>query len=409
MAATSPCCLADTAALAGDDAGAGGPPASIRPSPNAPPDTRAADTRPPATAAPKRPERRDGGSAGAGASGGGGAAGSGRGSGARSRRPSVGSPCSQRSGSVMEASLRDRASTPHKSGSRVEAALRKHRGGALARARIVVAMTAETPDGFALFLARIARTPLLSADEELRLARRVERGDLAAKERLAEANLRLVVHVAKRFQRDDHALTLPDLVQEGALGLMRAVEKFDHRRGYRFSTYAVIWIRQSIGRAIADKGRTIRLPAHVDRELRALDREERRLLAELGRVPSPAELAEAVDRLPDEVAHARVMRRTTVSLHEPVGDGIELGALIPQDAADAPDARAESAALGAEVRAALDRLTGRERAVLAARYGLEGDPATVTETARRLGLRAGDVRRLEGLALRKLRASPQTA
>jgi len=270
-------------------------------------------------------------------------------------------------------------------------------------------MTSDTPDGFTLFLSRIAGTPLLTPAEELRLARRAERGDLSAKARLAEANLRLVVHVAKRFQRDDHALTLPDLVQEGALGLMRAVEKFDHRRGYRFSTYAVIWIRQSIGRAIADKGRTIRLPAHVDRELRALDREERRLLAELGRVPSPAELAEAVDRLPDEVAHARVMRRTTVSLHEPVGDGIELGALIPQDAADAPDARAESAALGAEVRAALDRLTGRERAVLAARYGLEGDPATVTETARRLGLRAGDVRRLEGLALRKLRASPQTA
>jgi RNA polymerase primary sigma factor len=272
-------------------------------------------------------------------------------------------------------------------------------------------MSTGTTDGFALFLERIARTPLLTPAQELQLARRVERGDLGAKERMAEANLRLVVHVAKRFQRDDHGLTLPDLVQEGTLGLLRAVEKFDHRRGYRFSTYAVIWIRQSIGRAIAEKGRTIRLPGHVDQRLRVLDREERRLLAELGREPSPAELAEAVEWLPEEVAQARHLRRSTLSLHEPVGgaDGIELGALIPQDAADAPDARAESAALGVEVRAALDLLTERERAVLRSRYGLEDDPATVAETARRLGLKAGDVRRLEELALRKLRASPRTA
>jgi RNA polymerase primary sigma factor len=272
-------------------------------------------------------------------------------------------------------------------------------------------MMSDTTDGFSRFLARIARTPLLTPAEELRLARRVERGDLDAKERLAEANLRLVVHVAKRFVRDDHGLTLPDLVQEGTLGLLRAVEKFDHRRGYRFSTYAVIWIRQSIGRAIAEKGRTIRLPGHVDQRLRALDREERRLLAELGREPSSNELAEAVEWPPEEVAQARHLRRTTLSLHEPVGgaDGIELGALIPQDAAETPDARAEAAALGAEVRAALDLLTERERAILTARYGLEDDPATVTETARRLGLKPGDVRRLEELALRKLRASPRTA
>jgi len=289
--------------------------------------------------------------------------------------------------------------------------LRKHRGGALARTRIVVAMTADTPDGFALFLARIARTPLLSADEELRLARRVERGDLAAKERLAEANLRLVVHVAKRFQRDDHALTLPDLVQEGTIGLLRAVEKFDHRRGFRFSTYAVIWIRQSISRAITEKGRTIRVPAHVDQQLRTLEREERSLLAVLGRTPSPAELAEAVEALPEEILRTRHMARATLSLHEPVGDGdgIELGALIPADDHGAPEAYAESAALGAAIRRALAQLGERERAVVATRYGLESHPATVAETARRLGLRAGEVRRLEELALRKLRASPEAA
>ena len=296
-------------------------------------------------------------------------------------------------------------------GGRLEAALRPRAGRPLCGAPKVLAMTSDTPDGFTLFLARIARTPLLAPAEELRLARRVERGDLAAKERMVEANLRLVVHVAKRFQRADHGLTLPDLVQEGTFGLLRAVEKFDHRRGHRFSTYAVIWIRQSIGRAISQQGRMIRLPPHVGRRLRELDQVERRLLGELGRAPLPAELAEALDWQPEEVLQARELRRTTLSLHEPVGDedGVELGALIPQDAAAAPDARAESAALRAEVRAALGRLPERERGVMLARYGLDQEPATVSETARRLGLRAGDVRRLEAIALRKLRAAPETA
>ena len=179
----------------------------------------------------------------------------------------------------------------------------------------------------------------------------------------------------------------------------------------RFSTYAVIWIRQSISRAITDKGRTIRVPAHVDQRLREFDREERRLLAMLGRAPSPAELAEAVQALPEEVVQTRGLARATLSLQEPVGDadGIELGALIPADDDHAPEARAESAALGAAIRTAVGRLGERERTVLAMRYGLESHPATVAETARRLGLRAGEVRRLEELALRKLRASPETA
>jgi RNA polymerase primary sigma factor len=270
-----------------------------------------------------------------------------------------------------------------------------------------------TPDGFTTFLADIARTPLLTPAEELQMARRIERGDLAAKQRMIEANLRLVVHVAKRFQRDDHGLTLPDLVQEGTIGLVRAVEKFDHRRGHRFSTYAVIWIRQAIGRAIEDKGRTIRLPVHMGRRLRTLDREEGRLRAELGRDPSASELATALEWLPEEVVQARELRRTTLSLDEPVGqpDGspLPLGALIAQDEDEAPDVRAAAAALGTDVRAALRLLNPRERAVLEVRYGLDADPASVAETARRLGMRAGDVRRLEQLALRKLRAAPETA
>ena len=193
------------------------------------------------------------------------------------------------------------------------------------------------------FLQQIARTPLLTPAEELRLARRVEKGDLAAKERMIEANLRLVVHVAKRFQRAGHGLTLADLIQEGTLGLVRAVEKFDHRKGYRFSTYATIWIRQAIGRAIGDKGRTIRLPEQVGQRLRALEREERKLAAELGRDALPDELAEATEATLPEVIELQQLRRSTVSLDEPVGtenDGTSLGDLLPAPDHDRPGHRA---------------------------------------------------------------------
>jgi RNA polymerase primary sigma factor len=270
----------------------------------------------------------------------------------------------------------------------------------------------EPDDGFKHFLAQIARTPLLTPAEELRLARRVERGDLAAKDRMVEANLRLVVHVAKRFQRDEHGLTLADLVQEGTVGLVRAVEKFDHRRGYRFSTYATIWIRQSIGRAIGDKGRVIRLPLHTGQLVRRMDREERRLAAALGREPLPAELAEALEWPPQEVTRLRELRRTTVSLDEPVGEagGAELGELLADADAAGPDAMAEAAQLQADIQAVMSTLTPRERAVIEARYGLgDTEAATVSEAARRLGLRPREVRHLEALVLRKLRATPAVA
>src|SRR3954469_14249177 len=156
-------------------------------------------------------------------------------------------------------------------------------------------------EGFTLFLQRIGRTPLLTPAEELALAYRVQRGDLAAKDRMIEANLRLVVHLAKRFQKDGSVLALPDLVQEGTLGLVRAVEKYDPRKGYRFSTYATIWIRQAIGRAVAEKSRAIRVPVNIDQPLRALDK----LTAEAGRAP---EVAEAAERLGWTLAEVEAVR-----------------------------------------------------------------------------------------------------
>ena len=267
-------------------------------------------------------------------------------------------------------------------------------------------------DGFSRFLTAISRTRLLTPAEELRLARRIERGDLEAKDRLVRANLRLVVHVAKRYQREEHGLSLADLVQEGTVGLVRAAEKFDHRRGYRFSTYATIWIRQSIGRAIGDKGRVIRLPLHTGQLVRRMDREENRLATTLGREPLDEELAQALEWPAAEVVRLRELRRSTVSLHEPIREegGAELGELLADGEALAPDAHAEASILREELRAAMRTLTLRERAVIETRYGLgDTEAATVSEAARRLGLRPRVVRLLEAIVLRKLRATPEVA
>src|SRR4051794_18378604 len=170
-------------------------------------------------------------------------------------------------------------------------------------------------DGFAQFLRRIARTPLLTPAEERMLALRCERGDLAAKSRMIEANLRLVVHVAKRYQHDDSPLTLPDLVQEGTLGLVRAVEKFDPRTGNRFSTYAIIWIRQAIGRAVAEKSRPIRVPVSMDQQLRALDK----LTTQLGREPEAAEAAQRLGWTVAKGEDGRAARPGGGSLRAPTG------------------------------------------------------------------------------------------
>jgi RNA polymerase primary sigma factor len=262
------------------------------------------------------------------------------------------------------------------------------------------------PDELSLFLAQIARTPLLTPAEELQLARRVERGDLAAKERMVEANLRLVVHVAKRFQRAAHGLSLSDLIQEGTFGLVRAVEKFDHRKGFRFSTYATIWIRQAIGRAINDKGRAIRLPEQVVQRLRALEREEGELAVALGRDPLPQELAAALETTTADVVALQELRRSTLSLDEPVGDddGAALGDLVADRRINDFDAAVQAE----DIQRALASLPERERRVIEARYGFTGaGPSTPSETARALRLRPRDVRHLEELALRRLRAAPE--
>jgi RNA polymerase primary sigma factor len=240
-------------------------------------------------------------------------------------------------------------------------------------------------DDLAPFLAHIARIPLLTPAEELELARRVERGDLAAKQKMIEANLRLVVHVAKRFPTSENALTLADLIQEGTLGLVRAVEKFDHRLGYRFSTYATIWIRQAVGRAIETKARSIRLPERVTKEIRAQERK--------GATVDPA---------------LRQLASPVLSLDQPVGDddGPLLGDLVADDPSRGPDA-----ILAAEaIRNALRTLPPRERRVLETRYGLAGDaPNTLQETSRILRILPREIRRIEERALRALRSNPELA
>jgi RNA polymerase primary sigma factor len=265
--------------------------------------------------------------------------------------------------------------------------------------------------GFAHFLAEMGREPLLTAAEERRLALRVQRGDLDAKDRMVRANLRLVVHIARAYQRAEHALTLADLVQEGTFGLVRAVEKFEPRRGLRFSTYATIWIRQSVARAISNKGRAIRLPVSVEQNLRALRQAERKLAAALGRDPDDAELAAELGWTEVQVRELAGAERRVMSLQQPMGPDAdtEFGELLP-DEGPSPFEQVEASLLGEEVRALLASLHPRERALLELRYGLNGGtPLTRSEAARRLGLRRRDAVRLEELALRQLRARPDLA
>ena len=266
-------------------------------------------------------------------------------------------------------------------------------------------LASQTTDAMALFLREVARHPLLTADQEVELAKRIERGDLAAKEQLVNSNLRLVISNARKYQGLD--LPLLDLIQEGILGLIRAAEKFDYRRGYKFSTYATFWIRESIQRGIANRARTIRIPVHIGQRERRIDRAHRELTAKLGREPTDEEVAEAAQLSLREVQDARDAARVVTSLDRPVGEEEEtpLGALL-ESGERTPDEEVEISLRQDAVRHALDRLPEREREVVRLRYGIDGDdPTPLREAGRRLGISAEEVRRLERRALEELAES----
>ena len=263
--------------------------------------------------------------------------------------------------------------------------------------------TAEpTTDSLQLFFNEARRYPLLTAEEEVELAQAIERGDLEAKERLINSNLRLVISVARKYQ--GQGLPLSDLIQEGMLGLIRAAEKFDWRKGFKFSTYGTLWIRQAIGRGLANSSRTVRLPVHIGARARKIAETGRRLSAELGREATVEEIAAALDIDVDEVADIRNADRAPTSLDQGVGESGDtpLGDLVP---ADDPGVEEEVASeLGDEIlRDAVDSLPDGERNVVRLRYGIdESQPVALRETGRRLGISSDEVRRLEESALRKL-------
>ena len=259
-----------------------------------------------------------------------------------------------------------------------------------------------TSDSLQLFLRDISQRALLTGAEEVELAKRIERGDTAAKNRMIESNLRLVVSNAKRYR----GLGLPflDLIQEGIIGLIRAVEKFDHRRGFKFSTYATWWIRQAMQRALQQQSRTIRIPVHVGQELARVRSAERRLSAEIGRDPTPEEVAAAVGLAVDQLEELRAAERIPVSLEARVGsDGeTELGALLPEDG-PSPFDELEVELAEKSIRRALERLDERGRKVIELRFGIGGnEPLPLREVAKRMGLSAEGVRKLERRALRTL-------
>jgi RNA polymerase primary sigma factor len=263
-------------------------------------------------------------------------------------------------------------------------------------------MANTTTDALQLFLNEVRKYPLLTAQEEVELAKRIERGDIDAKERMITSNLRLVVSIAKKYQGQE--LSLLDLIQEGIFGLIRASEKFDWRRGYKFSTYATFWIRQAIQRGLANKARTIRIPVHIGQRERKIARAERELSTKLGRDPTEEEVAAAAEITPEEVAEIRAAARTITSLDRPVGEGEEtaFGELLPSDAPQ-PDEEVRLSLEQETLRRAVGELPDREREVVKLRYGINGDePTPLRETGRRLGLSYERVRQLEENALERL-------
>ncbi len=260
-------------------------------------------------------------------------------------------------------------------------------------------------DALQLFLKDIGRVELLTAAQEVELAKRIERGDERGRQAMVEANLRLVVSIAKRYR--NQGLPFLDLIQEGTIGLVRAVEKFDYRKGFKFSTYATWWIRQAVARALADKARTIRMPVHVVEKLNKIVRSERKLRAELGREPTASEIARDLDLSTDEVDGIRRSAQTPVSLEKPVGDDdeSEFGHFLTDDSVPLPDEAAGITLRNQALTKALGALSSRERRVLELRYGLGGrPPCTLDEVGRAFNVTRERIRQIENQSLKKLRA-----
>jgi RNA polymerase primary sigma factor len=260
-----------------------------------------------------------------------------------------------------------------------------------------------TTDALQLFMNEIGRHPLLTKEEEVELAKRIERGDKAAKDQMISSNLRLVVSIAKKYQ--GHGLSLLDLIQEGIIGLIRAVEKFDYRRGFKFSTYATWWIRQAVQRGVANKSREIRIPVHIVEREQKIARAERELTLKLGRHPTDVEVAKAIAVPLDKVREVREAARAVTSLDRPVGEGE--GASFGDLVAGREESPEQEVSLSLDeqiVRRAVAALPDRERDVLKLRYGLNGerDPASLEEIGRRLGITRERVRQIEADALERL-------
>ena len=265
-----------------------------------------------------------------------------------------------------------------------------------------------TTDSLQLFLRDIGKSRLLTAEEVVDLAKRIERGSFDAKQKMVESNLRLVVSIAKNYR--NQGLPFLDLIQEGTIGLVRATEKFDYRRGFKFSTYATWWIRQAVARALADKARTIRIPSHVVETLNQIGRAERKLVTELGREPTPREIADLTGIDPREVEAIKLSARAPISLEKPVGDdeGSEFGQFIADEQAESPYERAVKILTSEALRAALENLSYRERHVLELRYGLGDQPQrTLQEIARTFNVTRERIRQIEIKSLRKLKTLPE--
>jgi len=263
-------------------------------------------------------------------------------------------------------------------------------------------------DSLRLYLRAIGRVPLLTAEQEVSLAKRVERGDVAAKRQMIEANLRLVVSIAKPYL--GRGLSFLDLIQEGSLGLIRAVEKFDYRKGFKFSTYATWWIRQAVTRAIADKARTIRMPVHMVERLNRVVHVERRLVQQLAREPQAEEIAAELELTTAEVREIRRMAQLPVSLEKPIGEqeNAKLADLVEDELAESPFEEAAVSLLCIEIEQALSALPERERQVIELRFGLDGgQPQTLEEIGNALGVTRERVRQIENNTLKTLASLPE--